>query len=254
MSRHLKRIAVPKTWKIKRKGPVFLLKPRPGPHSQEMALPLGVLLRDMLKYAATAAEVTKVLQNKEVLVDGVRRRNLHFPTGLFDVITIKSINKHYRMVLDHQGRLEVCEIAPAESQVKLGKITGKTLLPGGKIQYNLHDGKNIFSSAPAKVGDTLVLALPALEVKAVLPLQPGMMILLVKGKHSGESGELRKLTAKEAWYLSGSGESGESGEVGTARRYLFAGGEKKPAITINKVPSPCTKQLRVITITTDEND
>lgn len=226
MSGHLKRLAAPKTWKINRKENIFTSKPKPGAHSRQMAMPLGLVLRDMLHYADTAAEVDRLLQNKEVLVDGIRRKDFRFAVGLFDVISLKDINKYYRIILSAKGQFELREIRPAEAILKLGKVTGKSILPKGKMQYHLHDGKNIISPKTAKVGDTLVLALPSLEVKEVLPLKSGMMIFLIRGKHCGNVGTLKEIAGKEATYLLG------QKEIGTARGYLLVVGEKKSMITI----------------------
>lgn len=226
MSKHLKRLAAPKSWKIDRKGNIFTAKPKPGAHSLQMGLPLGAVLRDMLHGAETAAEVGKMLQNTEVLVDGIRRKEFHLAVGLFDVISLKKINKHYRLILNAKGQFEAREISPAEAALTLRKVTGKTLLPKGKVQYHLHDGKNILSPKTARVGDTLMLALPSLEVKEVLPLKPGMLVFLIKGKHCANVGTLKEAAGKEAKYLL------NQQEVGTAKGYLFVVGEKKPSITI----------------------
>lgn len=226
MSSHLKRLAAPKTWKINRKENTFTTKPKPGAHSQDMALPLGVVLRDMLHYANTAAEVTKLLHTKEILVDGIRRYDSRLAVGIFDVITLKNVNKHYRVIFDVKGRLDLCEISSAEAQVKLGRIVGKTTLSHGKIQYHLHDGKNILSTKQAKVGDTFVLALPSLDIKEMLPLKPGMVVFLMRGKHCRDVGTLKEVVGKEATYLF------DHKEVGTAKKYLFVVGEKKTVITL----------------------
>ena len=226
MSGHLKRLAAPKSWKINRKENTFTTKPKPGAHSRDRALPLGVVLRDLLHYAGTAAEVTKLLHTKEVLVDGIQRKDSHLSVGLFDVITLKNINKHYRVIFDVKGRLGLSEISPVEAQLKLSKIVGKTIVSKGKIQYHLHDGKNIISTQQAKVGDTFVLALPALEIKEILPLKPGMMVFLMRGKHSRDVGIFKGVIRKEATYVL------DQKEVGTAREYLLVVGDKKPAITL----------------------
>ncbi|HLC71245.1 MAG TPA: 30S ribosomal protein S4e [Candidatus Nanoarchaeia archaeon] len=226
MSGHLKRLAAPKAWKILRKGGAFVCKPQPGSHSQSMALPLVYVLRDMLGVANTLAEVKKLLHSKEILVDGVRRHDVHFSVGLFDVIALKNVNQNYRIILDKKGRLDIKEIPAAEANIKLCKVTGKTMLPKGKIQYHLHDGKNLISTKAAQVGDTMVLTLPSLEVKEVLPLKSGMTVFLTRGKHSADVGQLKAVTSKEATYIV------DQEEIGTARDYIFVIGEKKPIITL----------------------
>lgn len=231
MSQHLKRIAAPKNWTINRKQNTFTTKPKPGAYAQQASLPLVIVLRDLLHHADTAAEVAKLLQTQMVLVDGIRRKDLHLGVGLFDVISLPSAQKHYRVVLDTKGRLALREISLAEAHLKLGKIVGKTMLTGGKAQYHLHDGKNIVAATQARVGDTFVLSLPASDtiqfgVKEVLPLKPGMLVFLVRGKHSGDLGTLNRAAGKEASYVLG------QKEVETAKEYLFVVGDKKPRITL----------------------
>ena len=226
MKNHLKRIASPRTWVIDRKKNSFVVRPHPGAHAFEYGLPLGLILRDVLKLAATMGEAKKVLHNKQILVDGKRRKDSRFIVGLFDVITLPEMKKHYRLFLDQRGKLIVNEISEKGANIKPCKIVGKTMLAKGKNQFNLHDGKNIISEQKAKVGDTLVLSLPELEIKQVLSLQPKAIIFLQKGKHNGDVGTLKEIKGKEAVYEK------EGKDIETAKNYLFVIGDQKPVIEI----------------------
>ncbi len=227
MKNHLKRVASPKTWAIAREGTPFITRPNPGAHSLAMGLPLGVILRDSLQLASTMAEVKRIVHFREILIDGKRQRDPRFLVGLFDVISIKDMNKNYRVVLDQKGRLTIIEIDAKESVIKPCKIIGKKMVSKGKVQLNLHDGKNVIATKEAAVGDTVVLGLPTFELKEVFTLKPGAQVFLTRGKHGGALGVLKELKGKEAIYV------GESGEVGTAREYLFVVGEKKPVIALS---------------------
>ncbi len=226
MSGHLKRLAAPKRWNMNRKGSTFIAKPHPGPHAQHLALPLVMVVRDMLHYAATAAETKKLLHHQELFVDGLRRHDIHFPVGLFDVISWKEINTYYRLVLDTKGRICCRKITVEEAGIKPCQILGKKILPGGKVQYQFHDGKTIISARQARVGDSMVLALPSLEVKEVLPLKKGAAVFLTQGKHSGEIGIVQEIKGKEATF------SLHQKEIGTVKKYLFVVGDTKPVITL----------------------
>jgi small subunit ribosomal protein S4e len=227
MKNHLKRIATPRTWIINRKEQKFIIRPNPGAHSFERGLPLAVIMRDLLKLASTMGEVKKILNNKDVLVDGKRRKNPAFIVGLFDVISFPDLKKSYRSSLDDKGRLVLTESPAGESAVKLSKVVGKTVLKGGKIQFNLHDGKNIISKEKAKVGDSLLLGLPKLEIKKVLPLKIGMKVFLTSGKYAGDTGVLKEIKGTEVIY------SSHENEVETAKDYLFVVGDKKTEIKVN---------------------
>jgi len=230
MKNHLKRIASPKTWIINRKANVFTTRPKPGAHPFSMGLPLGIIIRDKLNIASTMNEVKKLLNNSEVLVDGKRKRDHRLIVGLFDVLTFAQLKKSYRVIFDEKGRITIVEINKSESELKVCKIIGKTILQKGKVQYNLHDGKNVFINVQANVGDSVLLSLPKLEVKEVLPLQAGAMVFLTKGKHAGSTGEFKEIKNDEAIYM----KNGQ--EIETAKEYLFVIGKvkDKPVIEITK--------------------
>jgi len=224
MKNHLKSITSPKTWKILRKSNVFIARPTPGTHSLSMGMPLVVILRDILHLALTSTEVKKILNNQEILIDGKRQKDHRFMVGLFDVLSIPKMKKHYRIVLDQKGRLIVKEINEKESSIKPCKIVGKSVLPKGKIQFNLYDGKNIISDKKASVGDSFVLSLPSLDIKEVLPLEEKKQVFLISGKHSGDLGVLKEIKGSLAVYVT----DGE--EVETARKYLFVVGDGKNTV------------------------
>ncbi len=226
MKNHLKLIAAPRTWFVRRKTNVFTLRPSPGAHSLEYGMPLGSLLRDELKVASTMGEARKIIGNKEVLVDGVARTDHRFIVGLFDVLSVPKLKKQYRMLLDKKGRLRLAEISAKESSVKLAKVVGKTALKGGKIQFNLHDGHNIISDAKAQVGDTFVVALPAISVTKIFHAQKGAKVFLIKGKHAGDVGVLKEIKGVEATYTV------EGADVDTAKDYLFVVGDKESEISL----------------------
>jgi small subunit ribosomal protein S4e len=226
MKNHLKRIASPRTWVISRKQNKFIVRPNPGAHAFDAGLPLGIIMRDILNLAETIGEVRKILNNKEVLVDGKRRKDHHYIVGLFDVLAIPGLKKCYRVTLDFKGRIIVKEIPEREGNLKVCKIIGKRVLPKGKVQFNLHDGKNIIADKEARVGDSFVLSLPKLEIKEVLTLKKGANVFLTKGKHSGGKGVLKEITGNEAHYTS------DNKEIETLKTYLFVIGDKKPVIEL----------------------
>ncbi|MFH1682393.1 MAG: 30S ribosomal protein S4e [Candidatus Woesearchaeota archaeon] len=227
MKNHLKRLASPKNWMIDRKMNKFIVKPSPGPHPQEASLPLGVILRDFLKYTQTMREAKKLLNTNEVLVDGKRKRNPRLPVGMFDVLSIPTLKEHFRLLLDSKGRIAIKKIEEKESSVKPCKITGKKIV-SGKMQLNLHDGKNILveKDFKGKVGDTVLLSLPELKIKESFELKKGAFVFLTKGKRGGDSGVLQELKERQAVYQK------DQQEIETLKKYLFVLGNKESSITI----------------------
>ena len=63
-------------------------KPSSGPHKTRECLPLILLLRNRLKYALTGKEVTSILMQRLVEVDGKVRTDKTYPVGFMDVVDI----------------------------------------------------------------------------------------------------------------------------------------------------------------------
>ncbi|MEK6869784.1 MAG: 30S ribosomal protein S4e [Nanoarchaeota archaeon] len=201
MSEHLKSYFAPKSWKVKKKYVKFISKPNPGPHSIGMSLPLNVIIRDILGYAKSMKEVKFILKNKNVAVDGVRRRDSRFPVGLFDVLSFNETNEYFRVILDTKGKIELVKIDKQESSHKICKITGKTAVKG-KVQLNLNDGKNIVTDDPQyKVGDAVLLALDGkAKIREKISLDKGTIIYLTDGKHIGETGKVVDIIGNRILY------------------------------------------------------
>ncbi|MBS3169098.1 30S ribosomal protein S4e [Candidatus Woesearchaeota archaeon] len=226
MKNHLKRVTSPKTWALPRRGRVFITRPLPSGHPIDQGMPLGLVLRDMLALALTMSEVRKILLSKEVLVDGKRRKDHRFHVGLFDVISFPGLGKQYRMVLNQNGYLALIPIPAAEASLKLGKVLGKSILKSGKVQYHLHDGRNLSTKSVSKVGDTFLFTVPAQEVQKVFPLKEGAKIITYAGKNAGRVGMIRKIAGRESTYNAG------GKDVETVTRHLFVVGEKEMALTV----------------------
>ena len=185
MSRHQKRLSMPKTWNIPRKTHKWAVKASPGPHSGLKSIPLLLVLRDVMKLANSSREAKKILHDGNILVDGVVRRDYKFPVGVFDVITIPKIDLSYRVFLDEKQRLSLRKISDPE--VKLCKITDKTIVKGGNTQLNLHDGSNIISDEYSyHPSDSVILSLPERKVVKHITYKSGSLALVIGGAHSGE--------------------------------------------------------------------
>ncbi|MBD3310438.1 30S ribosomal protein S4e, partial [Candidatus Woesearchaeota archaeon] len=141
--KHLKRLIIPKTWNIKKKGIKYVMRPNPGSHPMEFGMPLALILRDVIRTAASQREVKKILLNKAVHVDGKERIEPKFIAGLMDVISFPKLKKHYRIILDPKCRLDAIEIPENEAKLRISRIIGKKPLKKGKIQLNLSDGRNL---------------------------------------------------------------------------------------------------------------
>ena len=188
MSDHLKRLAAPRSWPLKRKVNVWTTKQCPGSHSIEESVPAAVMLRDIIKVCDTSREAKRIIANRDLLVDGKAVRDAKAPVGIMDVISIPAMDLYYRVVLSDKGKIAVVAITKDEAAWKLTMIENKTKIAGGKIQLNLHDGRNIILDANKyKTGDTLRIAVPDQKIEDVYELKSGATVLIFRGQHAGKT-------------------------------------------------------------------
>jgi small subunit ribosomal protein S4e len=193
-SKHMKRYAAPRTWAIPRKEYVWAVNPVPGPHKKDKSIPLMVALRDILHLGQTAAEVRKILGRREVLVDGKTRINFKHPVGLMDVISIPKIDQHFRVMLDSRGKISLRKIEATQINWKLARIMNKTAIKDGKLQLNLHDGRNIIvSKNEYKTGDVLKISLPDQKVISKFDFKEDSLAMLTGGAHIGTICRIKKI-------------------------------------------------------------
>ncbi len=227
MSKHLKKFAAPITWPITRKDLVYIAKPLPGPHTQEFSLSIGLILR-LLGYAKTTREIKKILNTQEILVDSKKIKELKFPAGLFDVVSIPSQNQHFRIVFDDKGKLKLLPIQKDETSKKITKIIGKKMIHGAKLQINLSDGRNFITKEKEyTVGDSLLIELPSQKIIEHLKLEKGACIYLVKGKHQCDIGTLEEINKDTIMYTTANKQ-----KVQTAKQYAYVVGKKQPQIKL----------------------
>ena len=224
---HLKRLSMPKTWQIKRKGIKFVTSPSPGPHKLDNGIPLSLLLKEILKYADTTREVKKILNTNEIKVDGKARKDFRLSVGLFDSIEFPNINEQFRVILNKKGKLELIKIKKDETSIKPCKIIGKTMVRG-KLQLNLYDGKNVLVDKGAyTVGDTIFLSLPDQKISKHIKLDRNSTIFLTGGKHIGEIGNVEDIIQNRIIYKNQKGDL-----IETSKEYAFVVGDSKPLVTI----------------------
>lgn len=197
-SRHLKRLAAPEFWPLLRKEATWTVKPAPGPHSIDRALPLLIIVRDVIGYAKANREARKLIAEGHFKVDGRVRRDYKFPVGLMDVIEIVDTGEFFRVVPVPVKVLTVVPISKEEASFKLCRIENKTTLKGGRIQLNLHDGRNVEVSAEeAKKFTTmsvLKVSIPDCVLLGHVPLEKGALATVVGGMNVGKVGRILSIS------------------------------------------------------------
>ena len=112
---NLKRLAAPKKWDIQRKKIRFITKPKPGAFPMGKGIAMGVILRDYLHYTKIMKESKYLLNNREVLVNNKKIKDIHHIVGLMDIIEFPLTNKFFRLLLTKRGKLELLEIKKEET-------------------------------------------------------------------------------------------------------------------------------------------
>jgi len=195
---HQKRTSSPKTWPIDRKATKarFVPKISPGPHNKETAIPMMILLRDVLGVATTKSEVKKILANRRVLIDGRSRGDEKFPVGHMDVVSFTGSEDQYRVQIHSSHRLLPFAIDEKEANYKICKVIGKRNVKGGHTQISLHDGRNVLlEKGNDKIDEikgqhSLKIAIPSQEILDVLPLAEGARAMVTEGRHQGKIGKI----------------------------------------------------------------
>ncbi|MBI2670731.1 30S ribosomal protein S4e [Candidatus Woesearchaeota archaeon] len=191
VKKHLFRIAAPRFWKINRKEKKYTIHPVPGPYSIESSIPLGLLVRAYLEHAKTSREAKKIINSGKIEVDGIIRKDHHFPVGLMAIITIKSLNEHYRIFFDKNGKILLHKITKEEAEIKPLKIINKTILKKKKTQLNFYDGRNtIVNNDVYGTSDTLVYDVNKKTFLDHLKFERGVIVYLIDGKKIGHLGVL----------------------------------------------------------------
>jgi len=191
-STKLKRQKAPRFWDVKRKSSQFILAPRPGPYSKSKCYPLGILLRDVLHLSSTYNETKQILNSGQIRVDGIIRRDMRFGVGIMDIIEITTNKKTYRLI--PKGSELLVPVETRENTSKLLKITSKTTIRGGKIQFGFHDGKTLISDrGDMKVGDSCLVSLPDLVIKNHIKFGNGCYVIVVQGENAGKLGQVEEI-------------------------------------------------------------
>ncbi|MBW2979107.1 30S ribosomal protein S4e [Candidatus Woesearchaeota archaeon] len=224
--KHVKRLAAPRTWPIARRKHIWIIKPLAGKHPLDRGLPLLVILRDLLGYAKTRHEAKKIVNAGEVLVDGVKAKDLKMIVGLMDVLEFPKLNEAYRVVINPKGKLHLIRIDAGEKNKKLCKVVGKKKVKSGKMQLNGFDGRNFLYDGDVKVGDSLLIELPSQKVLEHFKLEKGVVVYLTGGKHIGMLGKVEGVD-KEIKLVVG------DEVIETDKQFVFVVGKEKPAITLS---------------------
>lgn len=238
---HLKRLAAPGFWPIHKKEKVWTVKPSPGPHPSDRSIPLLVVVRDLLGLAKTSNEASIIISEGRIKVDGKVRRDKKFPVGLMDVVEIPDLKKFFRVIPSTHRVFAFQPISEEEKMFKLCRIENRTTVKKGKIQLNLHDGKNILLNPEEafgdgyKVLDVLKVSLPENKIIEHLKFEEDMYAIIIGGKNTGKHGvivDIEKTPYKKRKLKTVKLRGKDGVEYNTIPDYVFVIGKENPMISL----------------------
>ncbi|MFX1346361.1 MAG: 30S ribosomal protein S4e [Promethearchaeota archaeon] len=239
-----KRLNTPAFLQIKRKHGKFFVKASPGPHPRRFCLPLLHIVRDLLGIVDSHREAKKLIGLGYFKVDGKVVREIGFPIGLMDVLSIEKMNKHYRILPDSHYGLILHEISEKESTFKLCRINNKTNTKGGHVQLNLHDGRNILISVKDprnpkedvyKRMDVLKISVPEQEIIKVLNFKENNLAIIMSGKNIGQVGKIVNILKRFGPKASMVSIQHNGSHTETLYDYTFIIGEDQTEIDLPKI-------------------
>lgn len=235
MSKHLKRLAAPRTIRLHRKEKTWTIKSSPGPHPLDKSIPLGLIIRDYLGLCDTYRETKRAIASGDVLVDSVIRKSHKFPCGLMDVISIPKLKKNFRVLFDQRGKLTLVPISAKDAEWKLCRIENKMIVKGNKIQLNFHDGKNkLVKKDEYKTGDVLKISLADNKISDVFKFDKGNVSMIINGSHVGQIANIEDIQIVSSSKSNLAKMKGDK-EFSTLAEYIFPIGKAKPIITLPEV-------------------
>lgn len=167
----------------------FAPRPSTGPHKLRECLPLIVLLRNRLKYALNKREVTSIVMDRSVKVDGKVRTDAHYPAGFMDVIELEKTGECFRLMYDTKGRFVVHRISDEEAKYKLCKVKKMQLGARGIPFIVTHDGRTIrFPDPTLRANDTIRLNLETGKIDGMAKFETGNVAIITGGHNMGRVG------------------------------------------------------------------
>jgi small subunit ribosomal protein S4e len=205
--------------------------PSPLNHPQVLRAPC----RNHLKLALNGREANIIIQDKEagIKIDNRVRRDVKFPVGIMDVITLAKTNESFRLLYDIKGRFTLTKLKEGEAKFKLLKVKRRVVGPNKEPYVVTHDSRTIrFPNPEISEGDTVKYDLEKNQIVEFYQNEPGHLAYITAGNNVGRVGSIlhveRHLGSYDIVHLRDN--NGKS--FATRASNLFIIGNKKSSITL----------------------
>lgn len=234
-TRHLKRHKSPSFWPISRKHNTWSMRTSTGPHTLNTSMPSAVILRDALRYAATAKEAKRLIKEGKLHVDGKPRLDEKYPVGLMDVVSLPDANENYRVLPGRRGKMVFHPVPEEEVSFKLCRIKDKKTQRGGRTQLNLHDGSNVVIPTEEdeyKVNDVLKVKVPEKEIQDKISFGQMKQAIITGGRSQGETGMIIGVGPEPGLKRTATIRTQGGEDIRTLAKYVFVVGNEEPVISL----------------------
>lgn len=194
---HLKRLNAPSQWGLDKWNGKYAVRPLPGPHTKGTSIPLRYIIAKFLKVASTSREIDYILSNKMISINGKEIECGKFPVGLFDVITIKKTNSHFRLYFASNKKFAIRSITSDESQFRIAKVMGKHTYNQIPLTRT-SDGFNFkFVDPSIIVTDTVKIDIKNNTIVSRLSVNLGALAYVYGGFNCGRIGIIKRIDVLE---------------------------------------------------------
>ncbi|KAL6120777.1 hypothetical protein NUSPORA_02440 [Nucleospora cyclopteri] len=191
--RHLKRLAASNKWGLEKSGGKYAIRPLPGAHNKDLSIPIHYIITRFLKLANTSKEVSYILRNGMILVNGKTLKNHKSVVGLFDVITVIKSHEHYRLLLTVTRKFKLQAITSDEAKFRLTKVMKKgnegiTPMTRTLCGYNFR-----FANPSIKVSDTVKVDIETGTIVENYSFEVGAIVFIYNGSNIGRVGTIKNM-------------------------------------------------------------
>lgn len=150
---------------------------------------MSIFLRNRLKLALTGREVTAIVKQRLIQVDGKVRTDDTYPLGFQDVVSIEKSGENFRILYDVKGRFTIHRISAEEASYKLLKVKKVQLGAKGVPYVVTHDGRTIrFPDPKIRVNDSIKFDFEQNKIVDILPFEAGNLVMVTGGRNMGRAG------------------------------------------------------------------
>ncbi|TEB33226.1 ribosomal protein S4e [Coprinellus micaceus] len=188
--KHLKRLAAPSSWMLDKLGGTYAPRPSPwSPQAPRIPPPQHLPPQPPQSTLLLVREVTAIVKQRLIKIDGKVRTDPTYPAGFQDVISIEKSGEHFRLLYDVKGRFTIHRITPEEASYKLLKVRKVALGARGVPHIVTHDGRTIRYPDPViKVNDTVKFDFETGKITDFVKFDTGNIVMITGGRNMGRAG------------------------------------------------------------------